>query len=83
MLLRFIKPEMIAKAESLHTLNSDRAIQKPRGKLTIGKDAREYLEKCKEDGLLTSDDRTVFYDSVRKTCGKFILKTMNPDYNCA
>ena len=67
LLVRFVKPDVITAAKNLQDLDfHDRSIQKSRENLTIGRQAKVYLKECKEQGLMSSADRTRFYDSVRK-----------------
>ncbi|XP_064598600.1 uncharacterized protein LOC135464942 [Liolophura sinensis] len=67
LLVRFITPDAITKAENLQTLDfHERKLQKSREDIVIGQNARCYMEQCKEQGLMTPKDRSLFFDSVRK-----------------
>ena len=78
LLVRFIKPHAITRAKDLFLLDfSDRSIQKAREDIVIGSKAKEYLEYCKEHKVMTSEDRTEFFDCVRKyyaTAANYIVK---------
>ena len=67
-LVRFIKPDVVTEVKDnskLHSLDfHNREIQKSRKDLVIGR--RQYLDECKENGVMSSHERTAFFDSVRR-----------------
>ena len=66
LLLKFVKPEVISKATDVASIpHRNRESLKDREHIVIGSAAREFLQECKRNGSMSSDDRTEFYTPVR------------------
>jgi hypothetical protein len=76
LLVKFIKPAAIASTNSMDIDYEMRENQKHRDSIVIGNQTREYLDACKKDKTMTSNDRSEFFTCVRNyytTAVKYIL----------
>ena len=66
LLLKLVKPSVITEAADILDIDySDRKNQKSREELVIGSETQHFLETCRNNNSMTSDERTEFYDAVR------------------
>ena len=65
LLLKLVKPSVITEAADILDIDySDRKNQKSREELVIGSETQHFLETCRNNNSMMSDERTEFYDAV-------------------
>ena len=84
--VRFVTPLAVMNVELLQDVKyKDRKNQKDREGIMIGTKTRNYLNECKANDSMSKDDRTEFFDSVRKyfiTAADYIIDKfpLNKDF---
>ena len=63
--VRFVRADAIMKAAVFKVNYKEKKTQKHRETLVIGCKTRDFLNDCKEEQKMNSDQRQVFFDSVR------------------